>query len=105
MSLLRFLLILTFVTRENRHFAAAQAVVFVTTIVALAVALIHGSCDLVSVLKWTSCFHFQIVMLPDADLSDPDIEDCLDDEIIFDPMALHESDYSNESYTNLMLLY
>ena len=32
MSLLRFLLILTFVTRENRHFAAAQAVVFVTTI-------------------------------------------------------------------------
>ena len=33
MSLLRFLFILTFVTRENRHFAAAQAVVFVTTII------------------------------------------------------------------------
>ena len=44
-------------------------------------------------------------MLPNADLSDPDIEDCLDDENILDPMALHESDYSNESYTNLMLLY
>ena len=44
-------------------------------------------------------------MLPDADLSDPDVEDCLDDEIILDPLALHESDYSNDSYTDLMLLY
>ena len=44
-------------------------------------------------------------MLPDADLSDPDIEDCLDDEINLDPMALHESDYSNNSNTKLMLLY
>ena len=44
-------------------------------------------------------------MLPDADLSDPDVEDCLDDEIILDPLALHESDYSNDSNTDLMLLY
>ena len=48
-------------------------------------------------------------MLPDADLSDPDAEDCLDDEIILllvlDPLALHESDYSNDCYTDLMLLY
>ena len=46
-------------------------------------------------------------MLPDADLSDPDAEDCLDDEIILllDLLALHESDYSNDSYTDLMLLY
>ena len=44
-------------------------------------------------------------MLPDADLSDPDVEDCLDDEIILDPFALHESDNSNDSYTDLMLLY
>ena len=44
-------------------------------------------------------------MLPDADLSDPDVEDCLDDEIILDSLALHESDYSNDSYTDLMLLY
>ena len=44
-------------------------------------------------------------MLPDADLSDPDVEVCLDDEIILDPLALHESDYSNDSYTDLMLLY
>ena len=46
-------------------------------------------------------------MLPDADLSDPDVEDCLDDEIILllDPLALDESDYSNDSYTDLMLLY
>ena len=45
-------------------------------------------------------------MLPDADLSDPDTEDCLDDEIILllDPLALDESDYSND-YTDLMLLY
>ena len=39
-------------------------------------------------------------MLPDADLSDPDVEDCLDGEIILDPLALHESDYSNHSYTD-----
>ena len=44
-------------------------------------------------------------MLPDTDLSDPDVEDCLDDEIILDPLAFHESDYSNDSYTNLMLLH
>ena len=44
-------------------------------------------------------------MLPDADLSDPDVEDCLDDEIILDPLALRENDYSNHSYTDLMLLY
>ena len=44
-------------------------------------------------------------MLPDADLSDPDVEDCLDDETILDPLALHESDCSNHSYTDLMLLY
>ena len=46
-------------------------------------------------------------MLPDADLSDPDAKDCLDDEIILllDPLALDESDYSNDSYTDLMLLY
>ena len=44
-------------------------------------------------------------MLPDADLSDPNIKDCLDDEIILDPLALDESDYSNDSYTDLMLLY
>ena len=46
-------------------------------------------------------------MLPDVDLSDPDAEDCLDDEIILllDPLTLHESDYSNDSYTDLMLLY
>ena len=44
-------------------------------------------------------------MLPDADLSDPDVEDCLDYKIILDPLALHESDYSNDSYTDLMLLY
>ena len=44
-------------------------------------------------------------MLPDADLSDPDIEDCLDDEIILDLLALHESDYSDHSYTDLMLLH
>ena len=46
-------------------------------------------------------------MLPDADLSDPDAEDCLDDEIILllDPLALDESDYSNDSNTDLMLLY
>ena len=46
----------------------------------VAVALIHGSCDLVSVLNWN-----EIIMLPDADLSDLDIEDCLNDEIILDP--------------------
>ena len=44
-------------------------------------------------------------MLPDADLSDPGVEDCLDDEIILDPLTLHESDYSNDSHTDLMLLY
>ena len=46
-------------------------------------------------------------MLPDADLSDPDVKDCLDEEIILNPLALHESDYSisNDSYTDLMLLY
>ena len=46
-------------------------------------------------------------MLPDADLSDPDAEDCLDDEIILllDPLAIDESDHSNDSYTDLMLLY
>ena len=44
-------------------------------------------------------------MLPDAYLSDADVEHCLDDEIILDPLALHESDYSNDSYTNLMFLY
>ena len=44
-------------------------------------------------------------MLTDADLSDPDVEDCLDDEIILDPLALHKRDYSNDSYTDLMLLY
>ena len=38
-------------------------------------------------------------MLPDADLSDPDVEDCLDDEIILDPLALYESDYSNDILT------
>ena len=45
-------------------------------------------------------------MLPDADLSDPDAKDCLDDEIILllDPLALDESDYLNDSYTDLMLL-
>ena len=48
-----------------------------------------------------------MIMLPDADLSDPDAEDCLDDEILLllDPLALHESDYSNDSYTDLMLKY
>ena len=44
-------------------------------------------------------------MLTDADLSDPDGEDCLNDGIILDPLALHERDYSNNSYTDLMLLY
>ena len=48
-------------------------------------------------------------MVPDVDLSDPDVEDCLDDEIILVHLALqlHESDYSNHSYshTDLMLLY
>ena len=44
-------------------------------------------------------------MLLDADLSDPDVEDCLDDEIILDALALRESDYSNDSYTDLMLIY
>ena len=44
-------------------------------------------------------------MLPAADVSDPDDEDCLDDEIILDPLALHENNYSNHSYTDLMLLY
>ena len=44
-------------------------------------------------------------MLTDADLSDPDVEDCLDDEIILDPLALQKRDYSNDSYTDLMLLY
>ena len=46
-----------------------------------------------------------MIMLPDADLSDPDVEDCLDDEIILDLLALHESDYSNDSYTDLMILH
>ena len=39
-------------------------------------------------------------MLPDADLSYPDVEACLDDEIILYPLALHESDNSNYSYTD-----
>ena len=38
-------------------------------------------------------------MLPDADLSDPDVKDCLDNEIILDPLALYESDYSNDILT------
>ena len=58
---------------------------------------------IVSVLKWTSWN--ETIMLPDADLSDPDVEDCLDDKIILDPLALHDIDYSNDSYTDLMLLY
>ena len=42
-----------------------------------------------------------------SDKSDPDAEDCLDDEIILllDPLALDENDYSDDSYTDLMLLY
>ena len=46
-------------------------------------------------------------MLSDADLSDPDAEDYLDDEIILllEPLALDESDYSNDSYSDLMHLY